>query len=154
MTFHSWTILEPYMMHWRSTLLHHGKAGLVQPGRLCVLDSRDKQAGTVRQGWAFFLQEALEGAVKLMAHYRATRMLDDNDGALFEAACTAMTGSIAPYIASCYARIYPGQGKLITVRKAVAALSSVPESNDAGSTDTYFKDGTGGTASLSTPAAT
>lgn len=119
-----------------------------------MLDSRGKQAGAARPGWALYLQEALEGAVKLMAHYRATRMLDDNDGALFEAACTAMTGSIAPYIASCYARIYPGQGKLITVRKAVAALSSVPESGDAGSTATHLKDGTNSTASSSTPAPT
>ncbi len=85
-----------------------------------------------------------------MAHYRATRMLDDNDGALFEAACNAMTGSIAPYIASCYTRIYPGQGKLINVRKAVAALSSVPESSDAGGAGQKLKDRTGSAASSST----
>ena len=92
----------------------------------------------------------MEGAVKLMAHYRATRMLDDNDGALFEAACSAMTGSIAPYIASCYTRIYPGQGKLVDVRKAVAALSPAPESGDAADASQKLKDRAGSTASTST----
>ena len=88
--------------------------------------------------------------MKLMAHYRATRMLDDNDGALFEAACNAMTGSIAPYIATCYMRVYPGQGKLINVRKAVAALSSTPEGGDAGAAGQKLRDRTGSTASSST----
>ena len=92
----------------------------------------------------------MEGAVKLMAHYRATRMLDDNDGALFEAACNAMTGSIAPYIASCYSRVYPGHGKLINVRNAVAALSSVPESSDASTSSQMLRDRAGSTASSST----
>lgn len=85
-----------------------------------------------------------------MAHYRATRMLDDNDGALFEAACNAMTGSIAPYIASCYSRIYPGQGILINVRKAVAALSSVPERNEGRSASQKLEERAGSSASTST----
>ena len=85
-----------------------------------------------------------------MAHYKATRMLDDNDRALFEAACNAMTGSIAPYIASCYTRVYPGHGKLINVRKAVAALSSVPESSDARAAGQMLRDRAGSTASSST----
>lgn len=88
--------------------------------------------------------------MRLMAHYRATRMLDDNDGALFEAACNAMTGSIAPYIASSYTRIYPGQGKLINVRKAVAALSAVPERGNAVIGSQKLGDRAGSIASSST----
>lgn len=69
-------------------------------------------------------QEALEGAVRVMAHYRATQALEDSDSQHFEAACVAMTGSVVPYIAGCFARIYPGQGKLIDVRKAIAPLTA------------------------------
>jgi hypothetical protein len=72
------------------------------------------------------LQGALEGAVRVMAHYRATRVFDDSDSAQFEAACAAMTGSVVPYVASCFGRVYPGQAKLLDVRKAVAALAETP----------------------------
>ena len=96
------------------------------------------------------MQEALEGALQLMAHYRATRMLDDNDGALFEAACNAMTGSVVPYIASCYARIYPGHGGLINVRKAVAAASTAAESSVGSGTRQELSDRAGSAASSST----
>ncbi|KAK9918366.1 hypothetical protein WJX75_003530 [Coccomyxa subellipsoidea] len=70
------------------------------------------------------LQEALEGAVRVMAHYRATQALEDSHSQHFEAACVAMTGSVVPYIAGCFARIYPGQGKLIDVREAIAPLTA------------------------------
>ena len=61
-----------------------------------------------------------------MAHYRATRALEDSYSEHFEAACAAMTGSVVPYIAACFSRIYPGQGKSIDVRKASAALNAPP----------------------------
>lgn len=73
------------------------------------------------------VQEALEGAVRVMAHYRATRALEDTNSVHFEAACAAMTGSVVPYIAACFGRIYPGQGKLLDVRKATAALNAPPQ---------------------------
>ena len=81
-----------------------------------------------------------------MAHYRATRMLDDGDGAVFEAACSAMTGSVVPYIASCYARIYPGQQKLLSMGRAVAALSPAPQSNGISAADQKVQDGVGSSA--------
>lgn len=62
--------------------------------------------------------------MRVMAHYRATRALEDTNSVHFEAACAAMTGSVVPYIAACIGRIYPGQGKLIDVRKANAALDA------------------------------
>ncbi|CAK0785769.1 hypothetical protein CVIRNUC_008980 [Coccomyxa viridis] len=95
---------------------------------------------------AQIVQEALEGATKLMAHYRATRMLDDGDGAVFEAACSAMAGSVVPYIASCYARIFPGQQKLLSVARAVAALSPAPQSNGIDAAELKAQDRAGSTA--------
>ena len=92
------------------------------------------------------VQEALEGATRLMGHYRATRMLDDGDGAVFEAACSAMTGSVVPYIASCYARIYPGQQKLLSVARAVAALSPAQQSNGINAAEQKLQDRAGSTA--------
>ena len=91
-------------------------------------------------------QEALEGATKLMAHYSATRMLGEGDGAVFEAACSAMTGSVVPYIASCYARIYPGQQKLLSVGRAVAALSPALQSNGTSAADQKVQDRAGSSA--------
>jgi hypothetical protein len=77
-------------------------------------------------------------------------MLDDNDGALFEAAYSAMTGSVVPYIASCYARIYPGYKGLIDVRKAVAAANTAVESGPGSGTHRKQTDRLGRTASSST----
>lgn len=38
-------------------------------------------------------------------------------------------GSVVPYVVSCFGRIYPGQTKLLDVRKAVSALAEAPSSD-------------------------
>lgn len=65
--------------------------------------------------------------MRLMAHYRDTRALEGSSSEQFGAACAAMTGSVVPYIAACFTRVYPGQGS-IDVRKATAALNAPPPS--------------------------
>lgn len=67
-------------------------------------------------------QEALEGAARAMAQHRATRGADGPDAEQFEAACSALAGSVMPYIAACYARIYPEQRRLVDARAAAAPL--------------------------------
>ena len=41
-----------------------------------------------------------------MAQYRATRVLDDAQAPMFEAACTALCDTLAPYIADCLSQVW------------------------------------------------
>ena len=68
-------------------------------------------------------QEALEGAARAMAQHRATRGSDGPDAEQFEAACSALTGSVMPYVAACYGRIYPAAAAGGCVRGRCAAAS-------------------------------
>jgi hypothetical protein len=76
-------------------------------------------------------QEALEGAARAMAQHRATRGGDGPDAEQFEAACAALTGSVLPYVAACYARIYPEQRRLVDARAAAAPLLVLEEPQPA-----------------------
>ncbi|BDA46656.1 Conserved oligomeric Golgi complex subunit 8 [Coccomyxa sp. Obi] len=108
-------------------LLEHAPLAVLTNGLLAAFNElRHCAPLSLCSSVAAILQEALEGAVRVMAHYRATRALEDTNSVHFEAACTAMTGSVVPYIAACFGRIYPGQGKLIDVRRATAALNAPP----------------------------
>ena len=67
------------------------------------------QAESTVTSW--LIQEALEAAAAAMAQYRATRVLDDAQGPLFEAACTALCDTLAPYISDCLSQV-----RLVQVR--------------------------------------
>ena len=51
------------------------------------------------------VQETLEAAAVAMAQYRATRVLDDAQAPMFEAARTALCDTLAPYIADCLSQV-------------------------------------------------
>ena len=63
------------------------------------------------------MQETLEAAAAAMAQYQATRVLDDAQAPLFEAACTALCDTLAPYIADCLSQVCLYSGKLSASRE-------------------------------------
>ena len=81
-------------------------------------------------------QDALEAVVRATAHYKATRVLGDGEAPLLDAACTALTDSVCPYIVACFARIYPSTTVAIDLAKVTAPLleqqSEVGEDGGAG----------------------
>ncbi|KAK9811427.1 hypothetical protein WJX72_003806 [[Myrmecia] bisecta] len=76
------------------------------------------------------VQEALERVVAAMAHYSATRMLEEPERALFDAACKAVAKVVCPYIAACFGRIYPGSAQLIDVARAAQPLNQLLEERE------------------------
>ena len=70
------------------------------------------------------MQEALEGAARVMAHFRATRALEGAAAGQYEAACGAMTRHVIPYLAACYGRVYPDQRRLMDAAAAAAPLAA------------------------------
>ena len=59
-----------------------------------------------------------------MTAHRVTRQGECADAEQFDAACAALMGSVMPYVAACYGRIYPEQKRLVDARKAAAPLAA------------------------------
>ena len=68
-------------------------------------------------------QDVLEAFAAALAHYRDTRSLGEAEAPLFDAACRALAGSLCPYIAACFAKVYPSAGGAgVDAAKAAAIL--------------------------------
>ena len=58
-----------------------------------------------------------------MAQYKVRHVLEESEEPLFEAACRALVGTAAPFIASCFARVYHGGSPLLDVPRAMGPLA-------------------------------
>ena len=77
------------------------------------------------------LQDALEAAVRALAHYKATRAVSKEEAPLLQSACDALTDTLCPYIAACFSRIYPSAALLPKLTQVTAALSEQPQKSTA-----------------------
>lgn len=82
------------------------------------------------------LQKALLQFVTAMASYRETRSLSGEEGELLESACTALTGTLCPFIAECLSRIFPTSGQLLDIPSIAAVLEQAKPAEDEQMKDT------------------
>lgn len=83
----------------------------------CVLaalnDLRHCAMLSLRKPMGLLLQAALEQVASSLVHYRHTHSLSDSEGQLFRSAAKALVDIVAPYISTCYSRVFsPGAPKL------------------------------------------
>ena len=71
------------------------------------------------------LQDAVFAVSSSMAHFHATRVLGESEAPVFESACQVVIDDMVPYIASCFANVYPGGAPAIDAAAAVTPLQDI-----------------------------
>mmetsp|Transcript_22882 Transcript_22882/g.58344 ORF Transcript_22882/g.58344 Transcript_22882/m.58344 type:complete len:587 (-) Transcript_22882:344-2104(-) len=114
-------LAPPYviMEHFPLAVLTNGVLTALNELRQCAMAGLSKPA-------AGLLSQALEHAAASLMHYRHTHALADSEAALFGSATRAALDVVLPYVASCYARIFPGS-KLDTSSTAAMLRSVLQE---------------------------
>ena len=88
---------------------------------------------SLRQTTAGELQGSLVAVSAALAHYGLTRSLSDSEQAAFDACCKAHTGTLTPYIAACFERIYAGGAALVDAAAVVQPIADMAAQQQEGS---------------------
>mmetsp|Transcript_23130 Transcript_23130/g.64257 ORF Transcript_23130/g.64257 Transcript_23130/m.64257 type:complete len:289 (-) Transcript_23130:81-947(-) len=71
------------------------------------------------------LQDAVLAVASTMAHFHSTRVFSESEEGIFESACRVVVDVVAPYVVSCYGRLYPGSTSLIDTQAATLPLQEI-----------------------------
>jgi hypothetical protein len=113
------------------SLMDHVPLAVYCNGLLAALNElRHCAPQSLRGAAAAALQESLRCAAAALAAAGAARPLGEAEQPVFAAACAALTGTLCPYVAACFDRIYPGGGALLDPRAVAAALADGDAAGD------------------------
>lgn len=110
-------LAPPYalMEHVPLAVFTNGVLSAMNELRHCALLPLQRPAGTLLQG-------SLEQVASSLVHYRHTRSLAATEQALFGAASRALSDVVVPYLASCFAAVFPGGSGLLSAAAVTAVL--------------------------------
>eukprot|EP00882_Tetradesmus_deserticola_P004259 GHRQ01004499.1.p1 GENE.GHRQ01004499.1~~GHRQ01004499.1.p1 ORF type:complete len:562 (+),score=212.75 GHRQ01004499.1:522-2207(+) len=118
-------LAPPYtlMEHVPLAVFTNGVLSALNELRHCALLPLQRPAGTLLQG-------SLEQVASSMVHYRHTRSLATTEQALFAAASRALSDVVVPYLAGCFAAVFPGGSSLLSAVAVTAVLKDAAVSRN------------------------
>jgi hypothetical protein len=116
-------LAPPYalMEHVPLAVFTNGVLSALNELRHCALLPLQRPAGTLLQG-------SLEQVASSMVHYRHTRSLGPTEQALFGAASRALSDVVVPYLAGCFAAVFPGGSGLLSAAAVTSVLKDAAAS--------------------------
>eukprot|EP00240_Pyramimonas_obovata_P000768 CAMPEP_0118930398 /NCGR_PEP_ID=MMETSP1169-20130426/7097_1 /TAXON_ID=36882 /ORGANISM="Pyramimonas obovata, Strain CCMP722" /LENGTH=550 /DNA_ID=CAMNT_0006872749 /DNA_START=127 /DNA_END=1779 /DNA_ORIENTATION=+ len=134
------------------SLMEHPPVAVFTNGVLAALNElRHCAPVATRSHLAAALHECLRQGASTLSRYHATHTLRDSDATLFHALVRAYSEVAAPYLATCFGRIYTGDSALVDSQTAMLPLKDLMSRAAAAAAEEEVPATTNSSTTLSTP---